>query len=154
MTISHGSSTVEWARRVARTFGVSRPPVPIEGIVDSLGIEVFYWPLRGRVQEVVLERAIGISRSIQDNRRRRELMAHALAHWFMHRENGLAVASPIDNLRRGAQEQQAWTFAELLLVPPDWLSSQLYRESWEIADDCMVTVPFAARCQQLGLRVL
>ena len=145
------NSIVEASVRVAREFGIQRPPVDLDVILEAWDITLHDWGFPDSIQEVVTPYAIGLNSSISDPFRRRELIAHALGHWYLHRENGLAIASKNDQLRQLQVERQAWTFAERLLVPVGWLFGQWGRELWEIAEECRVTPEFAERCWREAL---
>lgn len=145
-------SIAESAGRMASELGIDQPPVDLDEVLSQLGIALYRWPFPPTIEEVVTPEAIALNHVLEDPRRQRELIAHALGHWYLHRSDALAIVSKLDQIRTLQQEREAWAFAEALLVPADWLAGQLYRPPWEIAEECRVTQAFAARCLERFLQ--
>jgi len=107
---------------------ISRPPVPVERIASSLGLELRYAPLDADVSGAILrngqEAVIGVN-SFHHPNRQRFTIAHEIAHFLLHA--GLDVHLDNDfrvNLRDeesslavDSDEIEANGFAAELLMP-------------------------------------
>jgi len=71
-----------------------------------------------------------------------------VGHWHLHRQDGLAIVSKVDQLRVLQQERKAWPFADQILMPALWLRANWQRPVWELAEECRVTPEFADRCRR------
>jgi len=103
----------------------------LDVILDALDIEVLEVPLEGRVKEIFFNDHIVIKEGLSEPEKR-ELIAHALGHYFLHAGNHLAFSqSPvaIDNYH----ERQADVFAAYLLIPDQKLKKS-YNMSISISD--------------------
>ena len=58
-------------------------PVDLKGLASALGIEVVSFPFRGRLEEVIIDRTIGV-RSGLDRRWFRWRVAHGIGHHQLH----------------------------------------------------------------------
>jgi len=129
-------------------------PVDLEVIVEGEDLEVIPFPFAGRVPEVIVGRDIGIKDSITSARYRRELIAHALGHHFLHAGNQLFSLNRRDHQRTLSQEREGREFAFHLLVPEKELEACLAQgmDLAEVADHFQVTELFMrARCESLCL---
>ena len=129
-------------------------PVDLDAILDGENLELTRFPLKGRVQEIIVGRHIGIKDSITNTRYFRELIAHALGHHFLHAGNQLFSLNRTDLQRTLSQEREAREFAFHLLVPEEELRSCLAQrmDLAEMADHFQVTEIFMqARCESISL---
>lgn len=108
----------------------------LDVILDTLGIEVLEVPLEGRVKEIFFADYVVIKKGL-DEPEKRELIAHALGHYFLHAGNHLAFsqsAVAIDNYH----ERQADVFGAFLLVPRTTFSNY-----FDLASEFRITTEFA-----------
>lgn len=133
-----------------------RAPVDVSRIVEAEGLEIVPWDFAGRVHETIVGTSIGISSQILDPRYRRERIAHALGHHFLHAGNQLLERGIMNDHLTRREETEATAFAMALLVPADELFQCLAMgmDVSELADHFGVTESFVrARCRVLeGLR--
>jgi Zn-dependent peptidase ImmA (M78 family) len=124
------------AADLLRSRNITRPPVPVEEIVKSLGISLYYQPLEPNVSGVLVRRGnsvrIGVNASHHVNRQR-FTVAHELAHHVLHPDaptvfvdgafvhfRGEDVSDPED-----VRELEANVFAASLLMPEEFLKADL-----------------------------
>jgi Zn-dependent peptidase ImmA (M78 family) len=114
----------------------------LEEILSREGIEVLEVSLKGRFKEIYFGDYIVIKDDLPVEEKR-ELIAHALGHHFLHAGNHLVFAQyiySIDNY----QERQANVFAAYLLIPDEKLQKILYPDvlTFELAEKFEVTSKF------------
>jgi len=129
-------------------------PVDLDVILEKENLELTRFPLKGRVQEIIVGHHIGIKDSITNTRYLRELIAHALGHHFLHAGNQLFSLNRTDLQRTFSQEREAREFAFHVLVPDSELRACLAQQMdlTEMADHFQVTEIFMqARCESLSL---
>jgi len=145
------SQASQRAAHIRKRYKLSTP-VDLELILEKEDLEVTRFPLKGRVQEIIVGRHVGIKDSITSARYRRELIAHALGHHFLHAGNQLFSLNRTDLQRTLSQEREAQEFAFHLLVPEKELEACLaqWMDLAEMADHFQVSELFMqARCESL-----
>ena len=115
----------------------------LDEIVSREEIEVLEVSLKGRFKEIYSGDYIVIRNDLPEEEKR-ELIAHALGHHFLHAGNHLVFAQytySMDNY----QERQANVFAACLLIPDMELKLKLYDDIArnELANIFQVTPRFA-----------
>ena len=128
------------ARQILRKYDLSTAPIDLHKIVTAEGITLDEWSFGGRVKEVYLGDSIGI-RSHTNKRKRRELIAHALGHHFLHTGNQLYFES-CDQFVNFKQEFEAECFATELLMPRELLFKTKQLPLATAADYFLVTKKF------------
>ena len=126
------SLAVEKAQELHKRHSGMSIPVDIERLAIAEGCELVEWPFLAPVKEVKCYRWIGIAQGLS-GRERRHLIAHALAHHFLHCGNQLSF----HQRRQGApvkQEREAETFAAHILMPGPELSEVTDLSIWDLAD--------------------
>ena len=103
------------AREILQRCKLSSAPINIDRIIESEGINLDDWHFAGRIKEAYLGDSIGIKSTVNP-RRRRELIAHALGHHFLHTGNHLYFEEH-DQFVTFKQEYEAKCFAAELLIP-------------------------------------
>jgi len=145
------SQALQRAAEIGKRYKLSTP-VDLDPILEGENLELTRFPLKGRVQEIIVGRHIGIKDSITSARYRRELIAHVLGHHFLHAGNQLFSLNRGDRQRTLSQEREAREFALHLLVPEKELEACLAQgmDLAEVADHFQVTELFMqARCESL-----
>ncbi|OIO87535.1 MAG: hypothetical protein AUK32_03705 [Candidatus Aquicultor secundus] len=87
----------------------------LQDILDAEGVKIIYYALAGRMKEIYFGEHI-ILKSGLGEAERKELIAHALGHHFLHTGNHLAVSSGTYSWDK-LQERQADVFTAYLLMP-------------------------------------
>ena len=128
------------ARQILRKYNLSTAPIDLHKIVTAEGITLDEWSFRGRVKEVYVGDSIAI-RSHTDKRKRRELIAHALGHHFLHSGNQFYFES-CDQFVTFKQEHEAQCFATELLMPRELLTKTRQLPLSTAADYFLVTKNF------------
>lgn len=128
------------ARQILRKYNLSTAPIDLNKIVTAEGLTLDEWSFRGRVKEVYLGDRIGICSHIADNKRR-ELIAHALGHHFLHTGNHFYFES-CDQFVAFKQEHEAQCFAAELLMPKEQLLKVKNQPLSAIAHHFRVTTDF------------
>jgi len=147
------SQASQQAVHIRKSYELSTP-VDLDAILKGQNLELTGFPLKGRVQEIIVGRHIGIKDSITSARYRRELIARALGHHFLHAGNQLFSLNRTDLQRTLSQEREARESAFHLLVPEKELKACLAQgmDLTEMADHFQVTELFVqARCESLSL---
>ena len=109
----------------------------LQDILDAEGIKIIYYALAGRMKELYFGDHIVLKSGLSEAERK-ELIAHALGHHFLHTGNHLAVSSGTYSWDK-LQERQADVFAAYLLMPKMNNSSVQ-----EITKTFLVTEKFAS----------
>ena len=81
----------EMGRALAHSVRLE-PPADLGPLLRRLGLEVVPWPFKGRVREVIIDRAIGIDGRLSEPRVR-WLTAHAIGHHLLHTGTSLYLES-------------------------------------------------------------
>ena len=124
--------TVERAKELhERHEGISIP-VDIERLAIAEGCELVDWPFIEPVKEVKQGRFIGIAFGLEQ-RERRHLIAHALAHHLLHCGNQLAFSQHWKS-EPARQEKEAEECAAHILMPGRELEKVITSSIWELAD--------------------
>lgn len=128
------------------TYGVKQPPVDVRAIAESQGITVVFEEMEDSVSGFLIQRSdaivIGVNASHHPNRQRFTL-AHELAHHHLHPGTPTVY---IDNTMlhfRGEDiyespdpnEIEANSFAAALLMPEEFLKSDVAGRRMDIADE-------------------
>ncbi len=131
-TRSRYESVADTADRVRAASKVSEPPVPIEALVGSCGIEVRFTPLDELAGALLLPSASGrpygiLVNSDQPRERERFTIAHELGHLLLGHPDLRGEGAFVDYIGRRFMpvEVQADMFAAELLVPAAMLRQRL-----------------------------
>ena len=92
-------------------------PVDLRRLVDDLGLEVVYFPFRGRIREMIVDGVIGVQPGLP-RPWFRWYVAHAIGHHLMH----LGTSFYLDGwqwVSHAKTERQAEEFAAWLLTGVD-----------------------------------
>ncbi|HCE30924.1 hypothetical protein A2778_05770 [Candidatus Daviesbacteria bacterium RIFCSPHIGHO2_01_FULL_40_24] len=103
------------ARQIVRKYNLSTAPIDLYKIIDNEYLTLDEWVFQGRVKEMYVGDSIGILQSATP-RKKRELIAHALGHHFLHRGNHMYFEES-DQFKKFKQEIEAQCFATELLIP-------------------------------------
>lgn len=120
------------AREVLQRCKLSSAPINIDIIIVQEGLSLDDWQFAGRIKEAYLGDSIGIKNTV-DPRKRRELIAHALGHHFLHAGNHLYFEQH-DQFITLKQEHEAQCFAAELLIPAPLLEPMKDWPAYELAD--------------------
>ncbi len=120
------------AQAIRRRYRFKRPG-DIERILKGEKINFVRVPFAGRLQEMIVDKYVGIQSSIRDPRRINELVAHALGHYFLHSGNQPFYHVQRDRDLAQQWERQAWDFAFELLMPAKKVEL-LLRRHWNDSD--------------------
>jgi Zn-dependent peptidase ImmA (M78 family) len=121
------------AQRLLKSAGITQPPIAVERIAASLGVQVALQPLEADVSGMLYrheQRAlIGVNAS-ESHTRRRFTIAHELGHHQLHEGRPLIVDKIVRvNLRApkttpsDTEEREANQFAAELLMPGDMVKA-------------------------------
>lgn len=106
---------IELAEEIRREYGTD-----LDTIAESLGLSVIGEKLEGRLTEFYVPGSIVVNSELS-NRKKRELVAHAIGHHLLHAGNHLAMQKRIYSFGN-YHEKQANVFAACLLMPHAELS--------------------------------
>ena len=101
---------IDLAKRIRGEYGED-----LDQIAESLGLNVIPEKLEGRLTEFYVPGSIVVSSDLPE-RKRRELVAHAIGHHLLHAGNHLAMQKRIYSFGN-YHEKQANVFAACLLMP-------------------------------------
>jgi len=104
------------AKEILQQCNLSSAPINIDKIIELEGLSLDDWQFAGRIKEAYLGDSIGIKNTV-DPRKRRELIAHALGHHFLHAGNHLYFEQH-DQFITFKQEHEAQCFAAELAKYP------------------------------------
>ena len=107
-------------------------PLDMESVATTEGCELVTWPFLRPVKEVKRGRWIGLAEGL-DDRERRYLIAHALAHHLLHRGNQLAFHE-LQRINLYKQEREAEECAAHILMPESELARLGCITTWEMSD--------------------
>lgn len=120
------------ARQIVQKYNLSTAPIDLYKIIDNERLTLDEWNFQGRVKEVYVGDSIGILQSVSP-RKKRELIAHALGHYFLHHGNHVYF-DEYDQFAKFRQECQAQCFATELLMPSILLKKVKNLPVQDIAD--------------------
>ena len=120
------------AKEILQQCNLSSAPININKIIEREGLSLDDWQFAGRIKEAYLGDSIGIKNTV-DPRKRRELIAHALGHHFLHAGNHLYFEQH-DQFITFKQEHEAQCFAAELLIPTLLLEPLKDLLIYELAD--------------------
>jgi len=120
------------AREILQQCKLSSAPINLDKIIELEGINLDDWRFAGRIKEAYLGDSIGINNAVNP-RKRRELIAHALGHHFLHTGNHLYFEQH-DQFVTFKQEHEAQCFAAELLIPTLLLEPLKDLPIYELAD--------------------
>jgi len=123
---------VEKAREIHKRHPGLSFPVDMEWLAVAEGCECLNWPFIEPVREMKQGRWIGIAQGLEE-RERRHLIAHALAHHLMHRGNQLSFHG-WQRMSRNKQEREAEDCATHILMPETELDKVREMPAWELGD--------------------
>ncbi len=92
-------------------------PVDLKRLVRELGLEVVTFPFKGRLQEVILDRVIGVRPGLTRSWLR-WYVAHAIGHYVLH-VGASFHPEAWQWVSHAKSERQAEEFAAWLLAGPD-----------------------------------
>lgn len=134
------------ARNLLETHKVKNPPVPVESIAHSLGVQVRYAPFEGDISGMVYrdgERIIIGVNSLHHLNRQRFTIAHEIGHVLLH--EGISVhidrafkvnlRNDISSMAVNKEEIEANRFAAELLMPEFMLTSDLHGQEIDFEDE-------------------
>lgn len=128
------------AREVLQQCELSSAPINIDKIIECEGINLDDWRFAGRIKEAYLGDSIGIKNTVNP-RKKRELIAHALGHHFLHTGNYLYFKTH-DQFIPFKQEYEAQCFAAELLMPKLLFNPRKHLPFEDLADFFSVTEEF------------
>lgn len=120
------------ARQIVRKYNLSTAPIDLYKIIDSESLTLDEWDFQGRVKEVYFGDSIGILQNATP-RKKRELIAHALGHYFLHHGNQMYF-DQYDQFTKFKQECQAQCFATELLMPSILFKEVKHQSVKDISD--------------------
>lgn len=125
------------AKEILQQNKLSSAPINIEKIIKRERICLDDWHFSGRIKEAYLGDSIGIQNTV-GVKKRRELIAHALGHHFLHEGNHLYFETH-DQFVTFKQECEAQAFAAELLIPEKLLKPLANLPVHELSDRFCVT---------------
>lgn len=120
------------ARQIVRKYNLCTAPIDLYKIIDNEYLTLDERVFQGRVKEMYVGDSIGILQSATP-RKKRELIAHALGHHFLHRGNHMYFEEN-DQFTKFKQEHEAQMFASELLMPHSLFSKVEHLSVKEIAN--------------------
>ena len=127
-----GRVAVDKAKDIHRRYPELTFPVDMDWLANAEGCELLDWPFLEPVREVKQGRWIGLAEGL-DQRQRRYLIAHALAHHLMHCGNQLSFHS-WQKTTLLKQEREAEECAAHLLMPEEELEQVGQMPVWELVE--------------------
>jgi Zn-dependent peptidase ImmA (M78 family) len=130
------TSTIrEEATKLLGKYGITRPPVPVEMIAESLGARVRYSPHEGELAGMLMrgngQIVIGVN-SLHHINRQRFTIAHEIGHLLLHKgdvhiDRSFRVhrRDAVSSMAIDPDEIEANRFAAELLMPFDMIASDL-----------------------------
>lgn len=118
------------ARQIIRNYGITQPPIRVEDIAHSQGIEIvrhrFEGPESGFALRDESRRIIGLNTQTS-RRRQRFTVAHELGHLLLHEGKIIVdqavlrvdLRNDVSSMGTDVEEIEANTFAAALLMPED-----------------------------------
>lgn len=137
---------VEKAREIHACYPELSFPIDMEWLASVEHCEIVDWPFLLPVKEVKQGRWIGIAEGV-NQRERRHLIAHALAHHILHCGNQLSFRDWQKTIVR-KQEREAEECAAHILMPETELARVIDMPIWEIAE--YFDVPEELACQRIS----
>ena len=128
------------AREILQQCNLSSAPINLDKIIEREGLSLDDWRFAGRIKEAYLGDSIGIKDTVNP-KKRRELVAHALGHHFLHAGNHLYFETH-DQFITFKQEHEAQCFAAELLIPREALNNIKTSPIDELAEHFSVTEEF------------
>jgi len=128
------------AREILQQCNLSSAPINLDKIIEREGLSLDDWRFAGRIKEAYLGDSIGIKDTVNP-KKRRELVAHALGHHFLHAGNHLYFETH-DQFITFKQEHEAQCFAAELLIPRETLNEIKSLPIDELAEYFSVTEEF------------
>ena len=136
------------AERLLKKAGVSKPPVPVDAIAESLGATVRYSPFRGELAGMLIRDddgsriVIGVN-SLNHVNRQRFTVAHECGHLLLHKGKPAYIDRSFRINRRdgvssqatNVEEIEANRFAAELLMPYDMIMDDLIEYQPDIEDE-------------------
>lgn len=114
----------------------------LQDIIDAEGIGIIEYPLVDRLKELYFGDFIVLKQGLPESERK-ELIAHALGHHFLHAGNHLAASSGAYSWDK-LQERQAEVFAAYLLMPKLRLTTRHFQTARaNLVEDYGITEKFA-----------
>lgn len=116
------------ARQIVRDYGITEPPIRVEEVVHSQGVEIvrhrFEGPESGFALRDGSRRIIGLNTQTS-RRRQRFTVAHELGHLLLHEGKIIVdqavlrvdLRNDVSSMGTDVQEIEANTFAATLLMP-------------------------------------
>lgn len=127
---------------------VSRPPVAVEQIAQTLGAQIVYSNFNGEVSGLLVRKGgsiiIGVH-SEQSEKRKRFTIAHEIGHLIMHEVTGdedvhvdktfrVDLRSPKSSTAEDVGEIEANAFAAALLMPEDMIRNDVRKLTLDFED--------------------
>ena len=117
---------------------IRRPPIPVEALVEQLGVKLSFQPYDGDVSGMLFRdsrrKIIGVN-SIHAPTRQRFTIAHEIGHLLLHEGREIIVDKLVrvnlrdrrSSLATDAEEIEANGFAATLLMPEPMLKAEVER---------------------------
>lgn len=102
------------ARQIIKKYNLTAP-IDLNKVINNECLTLDEWDFKGRVKEVYVGDSIGVVQNAPP-RKKRELIAHALGHHFLHSGNHMYFEEK-DQFTKFKQEHEAQCFASELLIP-------------------------------------
>jgi len=138
------------ARDLLRKHGATAPPVDVEALARGDGATIEYQDLGPSVSGLVVRSpdgrvVIGVNSSHHPNRQRFTI-AHEIGHHLLHATSATVFVDDMmvhfrDDEQTGKsdpREMEANAFAAALLMPDDWLRTDLRNRKIDLSDDTAV----------------
>lgn len=137
------------ARRVLQQHGITHPPVPVERLVQSSGVELIYHELEDDVSGLLIREdaspVIAVNVKHHANRQRFTI-AHEFGHFLLHKaEASVFVDDLLVHFRSSAsarkadpREVEANHFAACLLMPRKFVRQDLHHAAIDVSDEVSI----------------
>lgn len=146
---------------------IPAPPVPVEQVANSLGIEIELADIGEDCSGVLVRHGnraiIGVNKTHPLNRRRFSI-AHEIGHFVLHEgdtyiDKGYRVH--FRDLESGSgtkgEEMDANAFAAALLMPAEWVRDAFFQQPFELTEDDvlqMLAQKFQVSTQAMSYRLM
>ena len=135
--------------KILAQYGVRRPPVRVDRLARSLGLEIQFHPFKNEEGEQlsgILVReggkaVLGVNSADHENRQRFTI-AHEIGHFLLHegdrifvdRSYSVSLRGSLSRLGTDLEEIEANTFASMLLIPEGFLVKDLRDSTVDMED--------------------
>lgn len=146
------------AQELLRKGHIEKAPVPVESLAALVNAEITFEPFDGALSGMVYRREdgnaiIGVN-SLHPPNRRRFTVAHELGHLLLHGDElhidegfPFAFRDEVSSLAVDPAEIEANQFAAELLMPQEWLASEIHGQHLDIESEEVI----AALAKKFGV---